>query len=401
MKLSTLLLTGSLVANGALALALVLGSPAPKAPVSSVSTPASRATPPVAAAVAPAVTAAPVVGTVGMPAATLWSRLHAGDLGEFNRRLRAAGFSPREVRALLAMAINDEIQARREALLGRPEDTPYWKYPALSATDPERRAQLDEISREARALNYQYLGGPVSLAEDEDLLNFAKRRYGNLPLEKLQQITELQHDFEEMQMQGIGARRDEASARAFMEAMRALEREHFAEVAQLLTPAELEQYELRNNAGGLRMRLATFRPTEEEFKALYALEKQRTTGTAPDQLLAQAEAALGAGRFAEYTMTMTSDGTGQLGRLMARLELPLTTITTINTVRDDLSARALVLTNDPALTAAQRESRFAMLAQEADEKLTSTLGQRGYEAYKDLKGDWIRALKPRTGTGGP
>lgn len=55
----------------------------------------------------------------------------------------------------------------------------------------------------------------------------------------------------------------------------------------------------------------------------------------------------------------------------------------------------------PGTDAGARLNPSGPLAPEADEKLTSTLGARGYEAYEDLKGEWLRALKPKTGSGGP
>ena len=49
--------------------------------------------------------------------------------------------------------------------------------------------------------------------------------------------------------------------------------EKFAE--RILTPAELEEYDLRNSNTGRAMRreLAAFNPTEEEFRAIYKLRQ--------------------------------------------------------------------------------------------------------------------------------
>jgi hypothetical protein len=47
----------------------------------------------------------------------------------------------------------------------------------------------------------------------------------------------------------------------------------------------------------------------------------------------------------------------------------------------------------------QRDTQLVALATEAKTKLTDTLGgARGYQAYDDLKGDWIRALQPKPTT---
>jgi hypothetical protein len=405
MKAPLLLLIVSLVANGALVAALARRTPAPRPPAPASTTPSS-ATTATAAAVSPALAA---TANVNVPAASLWSRLHSDNLDDLKHRLQAAGFPPKHVRMLLSLAIQDRMNAEREALLGKPESTPYWK-PTWSSS-PEYQKQSMEIYRQTRALDYKYVSGPDSLADDEEARIAAQRRFGKLPLEKLQQLTSLERDAEDLQMQlssQSSGPRDAEAQKAAREAYQALEKERMAQVAQLLTPAELEQYELRSNqAAALAHQLSAFQPTEEEFKLIYALEKSSREAASdrtltPAQRTAQREeqqafvtAALGEERAADY-QAVRQAGSDYLPLLIARLELPLSTLGAITTVRNDISQRAQSITNDRQLTAAQRDSQLAALAREANEKLTDTLGsKRGYDAYMDLKGDWVRALTPR------
>jgi hypothetical protein len=405
MKTPALLLIVSLVANGALVAALARRSPAPRSSAP-VSTTASSATTTTAAAVSPELAA---TANVNVPVANLWSRLHSDNLDELKHRLQAAGFPPKHVRTLLSLAIHDRMNAEREARLGKPESTPYWK-PTWS-TDREYQKQSVEIYRQTRALDYQYVSGPDSLVDDEEARIAAQRRFGKLPLEKLQQLTSLERDAEDLQMklsaQSTGPMDDEA-VKAARDAYQALEKEKMAQLAQILTPAELEQYELRGyQAAGLARQLSAFQPTEDEFKLIYALEKSfRQTVSdrtlTPAQRSAKSEeqqalitAALGEERAADY-LAVSQAGSDNLPLLIARLELPLSTLGAINTVRTDINQRAQAIGNDPKLTAVQRDSQLAALAREANEKLTATLGsKRGYDAYMDLKGDWVRALTPR------
>lgn len=409
MNPSVLLLLVSLAANGALVAALVFRA-APPSPAANGAAPAPRAL----AAAGPASTR-PAPAGANVPGTTVWSRLRTDNLDELNRRLRAAGFPPREVRMIMARMIEERTSAERSALVGKPEDTPYWKSTG-NATNPELQRRMTEIHRESGALYYKYVSGPDSLVDDEDARIAARRRFGNLPLEKLQQLTALEHDASDLQMQAsnnmAGPMSNEAR-QAARETYLALEREKMAQIAKVLSPAELEQYELRSNqAAGLASRLTAFRPTEEEFKVIYALEKASREASAetamgipvPGPALrgdqreayeAQIVAALGPERAADY-LELGKAGSDMLPLLIARLELPLSTLGTINAVRSDINRRASAVLEDRSLTAGQREAQLAALAQEADEKLSATLGsKRGYDAYLDMKGDWVRAIRKR------
>lgn len=400
MKPSAWLLVGSLLANGVLVVALYFSSPS--APPSAGSTGAGHLSAPAVAASAARAELASSPPSVA--AAQLWSRLKTDDLDEFAHRLRAAGFPAKEVRALLKRAIESRRSARHEALLGKQADLPYWRSPNRAREDRALSAQLIEINREAEALGYKYVNGPDALADDEDLLESAKRRYGNLSLDKLQRLTAISHEFMDKEMQRMAT----VPAKSGVEnaiAYEALQEAKQAEIALLLTPAELEQYDLRQNAGGLRMMMENFRPSEAEFKALFAIDakyrgsisdyadpsKGEAVMTSQEKRLAEVQAVLGPDRFADFQVA-TASGNDMLGRLIARLDLPLSTVTQINSVRDDLTQRATALRADPQLSSPVREAQLAALADEAKAKLTAKLGARGYNAYRDMKGDWIRAL---------
>jgi hypothetical protein len=394
MKAPVLLLSVSLAANAALVGALAWRTMAPAGNPPSVTV----------------LTAGPVTAAAASveplpPAPPLWSGLHAENLDEFSRRLRAAGFPAKTVRRLLAGEIFEYLESKRTELFGTSPDAPYWKA-AGSVVSPDRRQQMEEFYRETRELEYKYIRGPDALAENEEAQVTARRRFGNLPLEKLQQLVALEHDFEGMRDKispTSSSVPDLKTREAYFASLQALDREKEEQLAKMLTPAELEQYELRTNGGYLAQQLTAFKPTEDEFKAIYALEK--SLRTKPDPAITPAQAmeeyelrlatVLGPERALDY-LEIKKAGSDRLPLLVSRLNLPLSTIGSINRVKDDISQRAQAVSNDASLTAAQRESQLTALAREANEKLTSTLGsQRGYEAYMDLKGDWVRSLQPK------
>jgi hypothetical protein len=401
MKPSALLLIVSVATNGALLAAVAFRS-TPAAKVTGPTTATPTATTGTAASTRPA---------VDVPAAGLWSRLNTNNLDDLQHRLHAAGFPALEIRRILGWTIQEQVRVRQDAIRGRIEDTPYWKYPY--ATTPDQQAQMNELYRESSALHHKYSGGAESLADDPDARLYAQRRFGNLPVEKLHQLTVLEHDAEQMQMEAnkafSGGPRSQEEMRRGRETLVALEREKLAQVAKILTPAELEQYELRSNrAASLAGNIAAFRPTEEEFKAIYALEKASRDASAEmviaapprgserEAYEAQVVAALGPDRAEDYLALRDAGPGDRLPLLIARLELPLSTLSDITNVRSDINRRAGAIVNDTQLTADQRAAQLSTLAQEADEKLTTTLGsKRGYDAYMDMKGDWVRELRKR------
>jgi hypothetical protein len=399
MKTSSLLLIASLAANGALIVVLAPGHRM-KSHLSSSSPRTVTGSPAIRSAVSgPKTSGNDAVRVPDDARATFWSHLWSDDLEEFKQRLMAAGFSNKEVRALLDQAITDREDARDEAIRGKWRNAPYWKspYASLKSLDAKQRADLYASYHERQELKYQYVNGPDSLADDEDALLDAQRRFGRLPLEKLQRLTALDHDFQRARSELFAPQNEgEKFHSPSMQTMRDLQQAHLAQAAQFLSPDEVEQYELRNSSESrsLSLRLASFRPSEDEFKAIYAIEKQSASYALFAQSMGQLKAELGPDRFAEYSVALTSDGSGALGKLIARLELPLTTVTTVNAVRDDINSRAKAVNADRTLTSVQRQIQLDALAAEAREKLVSSLGDRGFRAYSDLKGSWLRALKP-------
>lgn len=399
MKISSLLLVASLAANGVLVATLMMDSQ---------TVPLSFTAPSRLAAGSSAIISPPTVrNTTGGATATprekatdtLWTEIYSNDFQELKQRLVAAGFPPKAIRALLNQAIIDQQNLRLESVRGKQKVASYWESPfAPKKLDSKQRAEVDKVYRDSQELRYQFVNGPDSLADDEEALAESQRRFGKLPLQKLQQLTAIEHNFERQRSELFtNQSADGKNIHPSMETMQALDQTHLADVAQLLAPTEFEQYELRatSMSYSLRARLVGFRPSEDEFKAIYAIEKQFKSSGPTDQLMTQAKAALGPDRFAEYAVTLTSDGSGNLGQLIGRLELPLTTVTTVNALRDDINTRAKALNTDTTLSAAQREAQLGALATEAQEKLVASLGERGFRAYSDLKGSWLRAPKPK------
>jgi hypothetical protein len=417
MKNFPLLLIVSLVGNLAL-VALVITTPADtRRPNSQTSSAASAAA--AAAGQSSAAKAAALADTKGIDPKT-WSSLAGEDFSTLVARLRAAGFPPSLVRAIVRAQVTESFAARRKALLPPKGDTPFWK--ADQPADPKTLAALRALSLEQSKLMKDLMGGPMP---DDDAAYAAslRRQYGGLPDEKVDQITRVKRDYEELRSEvytaagmGGGPMNMTAEDRA---KLALLEKEQRADIAQLLSSKELEDYELHtsNTANQMRYQLSAFAPNEEEFRTIYKLQSafdekynlqnlMATQGTpaAPDlmrqrveaqkQLTDEVKAALGTERGADYERAI--DGNfQQISRVVDRLELPKEAAVQVWEVQKDAEQRLRAIALDRTLLPAARTEQFAALAQEANAKVTAALGQRGVDVYQQYGGNWLQNLQSR------
>lgn len=188
-----------------------------------------------------------------------------------------------------------------------------------------------------------------------------------------------------------------------------------AEFATVLTPEELEHYDLRtsNTANNLRYRLDTFDASEAEFLTLYRLqrafdeqysftgtstpEQSRLRGEASRQLDERIAAALGSVRYADYQRS-TDHNFQQANLLVARLGLPPATASSLYSVQKEFEERrnTAYRSSTPA-TRDELPKQMAALQQEATAKIATVLGGNttAVEAYKQHGGSWLMNMVPR------
>ena len=62
-------------------------------------------------------------------------------------------------------------------------------------------------------------------------------------------------------------------------------------------------------------------------------------------------------------------------------------------VQEDIKQRLTAVRADPSLTPAARTAQIAALTDETRSRITATLGERGFEAYKQYGGNWMQMLQ--------
>jgi hypothetical protein len=411
MKISALVLSASLAANAALFAAFAYkSSSAPGNLPKTATATQAEVSGSSATKTSQSAGATETTGKDNLPTTT-WSTLQHGDLATLVARLRAAGFPPYVIRRIVSDQLGQEFTKRYADLLKQMFDRPFWKDAGNGVFDPKIMAAMRAASKEYNDTLKALVGEDPNA--DNSASAYQKRRYGDLPKAKIEQLQAIEADYSDLTMQvqsgthGIWLPEDQAK-------LALLDKEKLADFAKILTPQELEEYNLRssNTASQMRSTLATFNPTEAEFRALFkfqsALDEQyprpmmgsytpdqmAPRQAAEKQLQPQIQALLGPDRYADYQLA-TDPKYQQINRLVARLELPATTSVEVVNVQDNIQKQATALRRDRTLSPDERNAQIAALAQQAQTQLTAALGSGGYEAYKDYGGYWLQNLAPR------
>lgn len=342
--------------------------------------------------------------------AEAWSALQPEALPAFVEQLRAAGFPPDMVRAVLAAQLSETFAARRKAIAGASDQLPYWKD---GMRDPKIQAALVQLGREQEKIMRTLLGAE---AESDDPLTrlYRNRDLSYLPADKAEQIRQLQREHAEQRSDLFAAGFNSMTDRA---KMTALDKEQHEALARVLSPAELLEYNLRasNTASTLREELSAFNPTEQEFRALYQLrapfnDRFNSEGglvlssdpnaiarrDAQKLLTEQIRVQLGPERAAEYER-MTDYNYRRTSQLVARLELPPATTNQLFAIQKEFEQRRNDLyRGSPGSTREAITEQVTALQKEAVAKVTPLLGSpNAVEAYKQYGGSWLASMVPR------
>jgi hypothetical protein len=406
MNVRTFLLIGSLAANAALAFLVVNRSAGWIKFSSEKSPPPANATPATASAGAlPAPPVATAPGPAEGASPQTWAQLNAGDLAAGVARLRAAGLPPALLRAMVRTLVAEQFDERRKAMIEAIKAQPWWLGDTFNF-DPKIGALRRQLSRDQEDLVNQLLGPDNDLTEPQ--LARQRRTYGDIPQDKIETLRRIDNDYAQMmnevrtQAQGMMLAEDRTK-------LALLEREKRTDVAALLSPTELFEMDLRSSPSAveLRGRLAAFDATEQEFRALFKLQKTVDDQFGPPQtlsveqrnqrnqalakLLPEVEATLGPARFAEFKET-TDGNFLTANNLVRRFDLPATATREIIAIQKDINQRAESLRADKSLPPEMRNAQLVALGQEANARLSPVLGNEALSAYKQGGGGWINSL---------
>lgn len=175
--------------------------------------------------------------------------------------LAVRGFSNTGINQTARSLIDYKYDAKRAKLIAQ-NNADYWKKP------PRLSQILEEIRREEQIERRELLGTSWSAKSDPERRKELERRFGNyFSEEKFALLCTLEGDYNEMMQVSHDAL--SKSGRDLIMANRQ------ADIAALLSPAELREYELRTSplAKQLASEIAEINISEAQFRELYLLKR--------------------------------------------------------------------------------------------------------------------------------
>ncbi len=348
-----------------------------------------------------------------------WRKVESEDYKKYIANLRAIGCPEETIKDIIIADVN-KLYAPKLAALNRPAtEYKYWEpqrnYGAVMDKDKQR--QTREIAKEKKALLQELLG--VDPEEEARKLyggmDYYERMSGFLPKEKRDSVRELVQKFSELEQdiyRKSDGRVDSEDAKELLK----IRNDRRAELAKLLTPQELLEYELRNSQTASQMRydLTAFEPNEEEFRKIFKArtefdsefgpnyggtqdaEQMKKRTEAQRKLDEALKAELGDERYAEYKQG-SDYAYRELARIATRYELPKETAKKVWAVKTAAEEQANKLRQDESLSPEQRQAAAKAIQAETEKAVTEMLGDRGYKSYVNSGGYWLRNIGSSAG----
>jgi hypothetical protein len=346
---------------------------------------------------ASAVPEAPVSGKAA--ASLTWAALESPDYKQFIKNLRAFGCPEETIRDIIVADIH-KLYARKRAALSKPEPFKFWQPEPErgAAAARESRKQWRALQDEEQSVLAELFGASwkadIARADADPVED--ERFFGPLPADKREKVRALVDRFGEAEADVYFRMAGGELSADDKKRLREIKQQERRELAALLTPAELEEYDVRNSETAERIRGALLGQdwSKEEFLAVFRLQKtfddrfEDSSGKASAELKAaaaqlesQLKGVLGEQRYAEYSRGQSEDYQ-ELSRLVESFNLPATTAAKVYSVqglaRDQLDA----LGRDTSLAPEQLARTRAAIEQERDKTIQALLGDTAFKVFQ-------------------
>jgi hypothetical protein len=414
MKSSTVLFVGSLGLNAVLLGMYVTRRAEPLSPTGAVltagSTTAATAHPPDAVGRDPKA-AGGTAPKAALPKASHWAALDSPDLPTLIARLRAAGFPANIVREIVSARIDALFASRMKEIAGTPAGQPYWKAERLGAGNSQFYEAMNQLYRDRAKMLREALADPFFADAPLGAGELERRRqFGSLPKDKTIAVQRIADDYAEMASK-INAATGGIVLPEDREQLALLEREKRADLATVLSPQELAEYEMRTSpvTSRLRAALTLMDATEEEFRAIYAVQQPyadvlypgastgfvsqdaRRRQEVAQQVAEQLKAVLGEERYADYERANSREFQ-QLDQIAQRENVSREAAVQAYTLRDSATRESNRIFDDKTLTTDQKRAALQALAQNTKTQMRNTLGPAAGDAYIRAA-DWVNAIE--------
>lgn len=345
-----------------------------------------------------------------------WSQLYTNDYRGFIARLRATGCPEPTIQDIIIGAINRRFSPRIAALCAQEShfwDTLQRRKVSDQRAQMAREQEARKLERERAQLVQELFG--IQIADyfsnstgKPDRLTRSLADFSEAARSQARPLLEKYDQLENAVIQrangtlGPSERKD----------LDQLYRQKVAELKQVLSPRELEEYELRASPTAEALRnslLVGFSPTEQEFRQIFRIRRDFDeaygsnwqSGDTADQwrlqLALQETAdrihqALGDARYADYQRSQDFTYRG-LVEFTDYNGIPVETATQVHNMRENVIQQVDTLTSNENISDARRQAALKSIQAEAAKTVAQTLGPQVYQDYVNTPfGQWINLI---------
>ncbi len=344
-----------------------------------------------------------------------WRMVESEDYKKYIANLRAIGCPEETIRDIISADVAKLFESRRKGITSTNRFE-FWKggNPLAGMIDSEKIEKQQQLAKEKRALLKELLGTAPDEKPDltagatgmiESLLDF-------LPANKQAEVMEVMQKYQTKAMKALsGGTPDAEDMKKMLQAQKEME----TEMAKVLTPQEMEDYQLRlsQTAMMMRMQLASFQPTEQEFRDIFKLKKsyddeyglagqmgaldktEREKQDAAKKVLdGQIKTLLGDQRYADYERAQDYAYQG-IYRVTERNGLSQEDAVKVYDMKKAAEQQAKQVRQDQSLSADQRTTVLQGIRTETENSIKAVFGDKAWESYRKQPGAyWIRGISP-------
>ncbi len=346
-----------------------------------------------------------------------WEQLESEDYRSYIQRLRAIGCPEQTIKDIVIADVDKLMAPQISSASVTKREPKYWQDDERELIPPsaflDEKRQKREIDFQKRELLQELLGTDLAAERartlgEEDHLGQRLTFLSDDKKSKVRMIME-RYSEEEVALREKSWLEGETLSTEDQAKIRELQNQQTSEIASLLTPAEMEQYQLWHSPVAQRVRSSMFgmNATEREFLSLYKLQQTYAETWSEDkvdlndpqtrldrdeaeaELNRSIEAALGPKRFAEYVRAQDPDF-HQLSIAAAQFQLPAHMASDVYEMKRAAMAEQESIVTDESLSKRQKKIALDAVADQTASAARTVLGDRAFNFFKrHAQGGWL------------
>ncbi|MGI8966089.1 MAG: hypothetical protein ACR2H1_08395 [Limisphaerales bacterium] len=363
----------------------------------------------------------PATSTTAIPAKPAvprfnWREVESPDYKEYIAKLRAIHCPEETIIDIIVADVSKFYRSKLAPYRKPPEKFKFWENDDgwSRPRDVEFEKMARDNEKEKRKLLKELLGIDYAkeMAKQTGWPQREEEFYKQLSADTKEKMSEIQQKFQEMKSDIYRKTRgyqDEDDAKE----LRKIEKLQTAELAKILTPEQLEEYQMRSSSIAQNLKyneLQGFEASEPEFRAIVKaklaaedmqenpdtgekLSREERAKLAKENAAALKEA-LGGDRYKELKLN-EDYGYRELVKIAEKVGVDKAAAAQVHQMKDEVEKATRKIQSDRKLTPEQKKEKLQAIRAATEQEVAQQLGERGAKAYARNQGYWIRNISPK------